>query len=170
MGYLERGHACRGCSLPRRLLVIDDTFVDVIRECLASVRRNAMRLDGMQSDSQDRVRNGPCHPATNRGSVNASQARPRLFARCGIASRETTRRRMISEMLRQSEDILREAGRSSAEAGDLIERMEDGVRSSRTGGEVMIRRLRDPRWNPRAWILVNPGPSRDRVGFRFVHP
>ena len=91
----------------------------------------------MQSDSQDRVRNGGFQSSGDQSRIGERIASTTEAVREMRDRIERNRLddRMISEMLRQSEDILREAGRSSAEAGDLIERMEDGVRSSRTGGE-----------------------------------
>jgi len=121
-------------SLPRRLVVISETeFIDVMREQLASVRRNAMRLDGMQSDSQERIRNGGFNTSGDQSRIgeriaNTTEAVREMRDRI---ERNRLDDPMLSEMLLQSEDILREAARSSAEAGDLIDLLEEGIRSSR---------------------------------------
>ena len=144
----------------RRLMVINDTdFIDIMRSQLASVRRNAIRLESMQGEAQDRARAGGLRVSDEQGRISeriavTNEAIEEMMDR---VDRNQLDDPMLKEILRQSEDLLEAAGRASSEAGSALELMqestsespgraqsgesgESGVRSGESG-ETRVRRI-----------------------------
>ncbi|MBX3373189.1 MAG: hypothetical protein KF817_05090 [Phycisphaeraceae bacterium] len=125
-------------STPRRLLVVSPLdLAEQIRRGLGTVRQNAIRIESLQSELQDAAE----ALARSPGRVEAravAQAQAQLSDRIA-AQRESVdmlvdqaaRNRLddpqVSDLLRQSRDLLSFAGRAAAEAAGAAERVGEGA-------------------------------------------
>lgn len=116
-------------SAPRRLRVVTELeFQTELRQQLALLRQNSIRIESQQAELQDAVIDDGAQPGAARAQARVSE---RLAGQLR-ALQEVDRRRDINnindaqleQLLRDSLDLLNEAGRASAEAAQRLEQRE----------------------------------------------
>ena len=118
-------------SSVRSMLVIDQTeFISNIQSQIASVRRNAIRLDELQAENLERMTTQASEVASEQARI--TQRISGTDAAIGQLQDRLKRNRLddsfMEEVLEQSRDLLNMAGRASSSAQDQIrsKNMENG--------------------------------------------
>lgn len=119
-------------SPPRRLRVISELdFATQLRRQLGVVRQNAMRIETLQAELQDSVRDDGVQPGTERAQAQLSE---RIAAQAQTVDelRQQMRSNRLNDdqlesLLNQSRDLLDFAGRSANQAVEEMARRAAGI-------------------------------------------
>lgn len=125
-------------SNPRRITVIDPgEFTELVQQQIASIRRNTIRLETMQRETQEKTPTNPDSAAVDQARISQRIATTEdaLDSIQNRLSRNNLDDPLLEELIRQSRDILSSAGRSSSRAGDELENAGQSQPSPPSPGE-----------------------------------
>ncbi|MAJ47615.1 MAG: hypothetical protein CBC35_10180 [Planctomycetes bacterium TMED75] len=111
-------------SNPRRITVIaPGDFSELVQQQIASIRRNTIRLETMQRETQEKTPTNPESAAVDQARISQRIATTEdaLDSIQDRVSRNNLDDPILEELIRQSRDILSSAGRSSSRASDELE-------------------------------------------------
>lgn len=113
-------------STVRRLRVIGELdFAAQLRRQLGAVRQNAIRIEGMQSDLQEDLRNDGVQPGQERAQAQIADRIAAQRAAVADVTRAMEQNRLddeaLDELLRQSTDLLDFAGRAASESAEALQ-------------------------------------------------